>query len=167
MKRGDRRSLTHQVLSGRHHRKERKEKQKKKGKKKGAAEEPPPEEPRVKEHTNKGAVRVIACSPDGQLFATGSDDGMLRVAVLETGKVQVEVEHGAGITSLAWGPGGAKVASGCADGKLRVVDAAMGHTDFSITHDGPVLCVAWMPGDPDAPKPKAQDPDVAAHENHF
>merc|ERR1719316_1086199 len=106
-----------------------------------AAEEPP-----QKEHENKGAVRVIACSPDGELFATGSDDGMLRVMHLETGKVEAEVEHSAGVTTLAWNPASTKIATGCADGKLRMVDAKMGHTDFSITHDGPVLSVAWMHG---------------------
>lgn len=124
-----------------------KAKAKKKPKKgKGVEAAAPPEEPPVKEHSNEGAVRVIACSPDGELFATGSDDGKLRVIHWETGKVETEVEHGAGVTSLAWGPGGAKVATACADGKLRLVDAKMGHTDFCITHGAPILSVAWMPG---------------------
>ena len=70
-----------------------------------------------------GWVGAVAFHPQGELVATGCDDGKLRLIRSATGKVEREVEHGKWVFAVAFHPKGELVATGCMDGRLRLVRA--------------------------------------------
>src|SRR5262249_3396748 len=77
-------------------------------------------------HAN--AIRTIAFSPDGSLFATGSDDFSIHVwHSRDGGAVGVLTGHGGAIASLAF-PGNARILSASGDGTVRLWDLETSQT---------------------------------------
>lgn len=88
-------------------------------------------------------VRAIAWSPDGNLLASGADDGWLLIWTPD-GQVQQRISHPAGVAALAWGPSGKVLASGSGI-SVRFFDGYTG-TPLSparSAHTGQVSSLAW------------------------
>ena len=71
----------------------------------------------------KSPVGTIALSPDGKTVASGSDDGVVRLWDIDTGKVIAKwMAHSGRVWSVCWSRDGQRVVSGSADGTARVWD---------------------------------------------
>lgn len=85
----------------------------------------------------------IAISPDGKWFATGGDDGNVKVSEFPGGKV-VQTFHGANgaITALAFSPDNAKVACASADKSVSVWSS--GQQVARVETPAEVNAVVWF-----------------------
>ena len=107
----------------------------------------------VLKHDNQ--VRSIAFSPDGQMLATGSDEGT--VEDYHHGKVWVwstatgekllnhSLEHNGWVRSIAFSPDGRTLATGCEDGNATIWDISSGKEQRILPQDGSVKSVAFSP----------------------
>ena len=73
---------------------------------------------------HKSPVLSIAFSPDGEILATGSEDGTARLWNLHpdphAAKVVATLGHESPVRSVAFSPDGSTLFSGSADGKMRL-----------------------------------------------
>src|SRR5262249_36833448 len=90
-----------------------------------------------------GPVRTIAFSPDGQSFASGGDDGVVRVWDVATAAHADLRGHRSRVRMVAFSRDGKRLASAANDGEVRVWAAGAG--DRRLAHDGPVLSLALSP----------------------
>lgn len=75
----------------------------------------------------KSKVFAIAISPNGQLLASGSEDGKIRLWDLNTKKVRRTIPgHPSAVRSIAFSKDGKKLATGGMDGSARVWDVSKG-----------------------------------------
>ncbi len=58
------------------------------------------------EHAHQGAITELAWSADGQLLASGGQDGMVRVWQAGTGALLHTFLHGEAVRRLRWSPQG-------------------------------------------------------------
>jgi WD40 repeat protein len=58
-----------------------------------------------------GAVRSIACAPDGESIVCGSDEGTIRLWRFETRRMEIVCKYKGAITSVAFSPDGVCVAA--------------------------------------------------------
>ena len=73
------------------------------------------------------SVARVAVSADGRLVASGSDDGLARVADALTGATRCELGgHVGKVYALAFSPDGRRLATGGDDGTVRLHDTATG-----------------------------------------
>ena len=108
----------------------------------------------VLEH-NKSQVRSIAFSPDGQMLATGSDEGtvgdyhhgIVWAWSTATGEklFNHSLEHNGWVRSIAFSPDGRTVATGCEDGNATIWDICNGTKLYTQHHNGSVNSVAFSP----------------------
>jgi WD40 repeat protein len=74
-----------------------------------------------------GRVRSVRFSPEGQVLASCSDDGTVRLWKLSTGReLRVFEGHEAAVRSVSFSPDGRLLASASEDGTLRLWKAATG-----------------------------------------
>ena len=67
------------------------------------------------------AVREVATSPDGQRFASSSDDGFVKVWNARSGELEASIDcRGVAVWSVAFDPRGARLATGDSDGNVRI-----------------------------------------------
>jgi WD40 repeat protein len=71
-------------------------------------------------HEHRGPVSVVAFDPKGQLLATASGDGTVRIYNTRGAMLAAYEGHTADILDLAWSPDGQWLASGAADGLVAV-----------------------------------------------
>ncbi|MFM9965243.1 MAG: WD40 repeat domain-containing protein [Planctomycetaceae bacterium] len=73
------------------------------------------------------AVNAVAFSPDGELLASGHDDGSIRLWDAATGReLQQLTGHQDYVRSVSFSPDGARLASGSDDGTIRLWEVATG-----------------------------------------
>jgi WD40 repeat protein len=95
----------------------------------------------------EGPVNVVRFSPDGEVLATGSDDGTVRLWDVSGGGLREELTgHDQGVLSLAFDPQSDVLVSGSTDQTVRLWETATGAPITSIAaHAGPVWSVALDP----------------------
>jgi WD40 repeat protein len=98
---------------------------------------------------HKGPVNSAKWSPNGQLFATASDDGTVIVWNADThNKIQQLIGRGGELNALAWSPDASRLAAGANDGTLTVWNTASWAQAWSTAGHGiPINDLSWSPGD--------------------
>jgi WD40 repeat protein len=95
---------------------------------------------------HSGLVNCVAYSPAGDVFATGGEDGEIRVWDAAATQIQQFTGHVGAVRTLAWSPDGTAIASGGDDTTVRFWQVATGtQTHQLTTHSHAVRAVAWSP----------------------
>lgn len=96
---------------------------------------------------SRSSCRTIAWSPQGSIFATGHDDGTVRICEVATGNaIRLLSKHTAPVRCVAFSPDGRWIASGSDDKSIEIWDVATGNALRSlIGHVGEVRGIAISP----------------------
>ncbi|KAJ4262907.1 hypothetical protein NW762_006520 [Fusarium torreyae] len=97
----------------------------------------------LKGHSEK--VTSLVVSPNGQLLASGSQDGTVKLWLIEGVEVQHAEVHSAAINYLAFSPDNHLVASASADKTVGLWDTATGEALRLEGHSDDVLLVLFSP----------------------
>jgi WD40 repeat protein/serine/threonine protein kinase len=97
--------------------------------------------------THTKIVNTVAWSPNGDLLASGGDDGAVYVRDIELERELFRLEDlGGPITSLAWSPDGKMLAAGSEDKNIYVWEMLTGRLEKQLfKHESAVNVVAWSP----------------------
>ncbi len=91
-------------------------------------------------------VKSVVFSPNGELLATGSHSGGVRIIEVATGVVQHSIKRGDTVHSVAFSPNGQWLALGSWGRDAEIIEVATGIQKRAIRHDGgAVLSVAFSP----------------------
>ncbi|KAI9702650.1 MAG: WD domain protein [Bogoriella megaspora] len=99
-------------------------------------------------HGHKKGISMVKFSPDGQMIASASADGTVRIWNSQTGKHQQTLEgHLAGISAISWSPDSKLIASGSDDKTIRLWIVATGkqHPKILSGHHNSVFSLAFSP----------------------
>ncbi len=96
---------------------------------------------------HKGWVRKVAFSPDGQILASSSEDGTIKLWNLPSGEYQSTLyESTESVYGVTFSPDGRLLANGSNDGTIRIWDAANGNCLQVLKgHTNGVLSVDFSP----------------------
>ena len=90
---------------------------------------------------------ALAITPDGNLIATGGEDGKIEFWDANTGDLVLSISaHNSPISDLEFSPDGLRILSGGLDEALKLWDTRNGQLLLSISSkDGPIYSVAYSP----------------------
>jgi WD40 repeat protein len=92
-------------------------------------------------------VTALAFSPDGKTLVSGSDDRMVRLWDMESGKRRILEGHSQSVTATVVLPGQQTVVSAGEDGRIKLWDMATGHmlaTLFVLPGENANDAVNWL-----------------------
>jgi RNA polymerase sigma factor (sigma-70 family) len=94
-----------------------------------------------------GEPQVAAFSADGELLATGAEDGEVRLWHVAAGKGKAVLKgHKGAVNGVAFSPDGKLLASAGADGAVWLWDVGAGKAKATLEgHKGAVRCLAFAP----------------------
>jgi WD40 repeat protein len=99
---------------------------------------------------HKEQVLALAATPKGDLLASGSSDGRIKVWAMETRRelLNLGAHEPREIRSLACGPDGKTLVSGDANGAIQIWNLQKGQEIASWTgHDGAVKSLVFLPSE--------------------
>jgi hypothetical protein len=98
-------------------------------------------------HSHKGWVNSVEFSPDGNKIVSGSDDLMVRVWNVESGKQELQLKgHTLGVTSVGFSPDGEYIITGSWDETIRIWSVESGRQMIKLaSHNHSVTSVAFSP----------------------
>ena len=99
---------------------------------------------KLAEFRHKG-VKSISFSPDGNLFASGGTDNIIKVWAVATGQNIHTLTHKSWVYSVAFSPDGKTLASGSLDATLKLWDVATGTELVTIQKQSSIADVAFSP----------------------
>ncbi|HEU5380305.1 MAG TPA: hypothetical protein VFV38_33185 [Ktedonobacteraceae bacterium] len=79
------------------------------------------------EHAHQGVITALAWSPDGQMLASGGQDGMVRVWRADTGALLFTFQHDEPVQRLRWSPHGVLASTSSTSIRLWPL-ATVGHS---------------------------------------
>jgi len=104
-----------------------------------------PNQPGTVVHTHVGAVLGVAFTPDGQIVASGGEDGVLCVHNLANGSERL-FGHEGKITALAVAPAGRSIATGSSRGNVKLWDITVAPEPTEIAaRQGALYGLSWSP----------------------
>lgn len=97
-----------------------------------------------------GAVRAVAFAPDGDILASGGDDGFVRLWQVRDGKQRLALPgHQGRVSQLAFAPDGKTLAAGDGAGIVHLWDAATGRELERLSllpeYHQPIVALAYSP----------------------
>ena len=101
----------------------------------------------VVQRGHASGVNAVACSPDGELIASGGGEGVILIHRRADGRLLRALEgHTSGVMSVAFSPDGESLASGSEDKSVRLWEVKTGRALSALGgHTGAVLSVAFSP----------------------
>lgn len=101
----------------------------------------------IRTFNHSNPVKKVAISPNGELLASGTEDGNIMIWELQTGKLKTPLAaHLQAISSLAFNPDGKTLASSSHDKTIKLWNMQTGHLLNILTgHNGAVWSVAFSP----------------------
>jgi len=100
---------------------------------------------RWRAHTAR--IGSLVFSPDGNLLASGSWDGTVKLWEMASGKLLWTGRHTSQVNRVVFSPSGTLLASGGGDANLRLWEVGSGRELQTLAHPGPVSVVAWSPSE--------------------
>ncbi|KAF5672301.1 vegetative incompatibility het-E-1 [Fusarium heterosporum] len=97
----------------------------------------------LKGHSKK--ITALVVSPNGQLLVSGSEDGTIKLWLIEGVQVQSTELHSSSISDLAFSPDNHLVASATTGGAVGLWDTATGEAILLAGHTGKVTQVLFSP----------------------
>ncbi len=96
---------------------------------------------------HSSSISSVAFSSDGELLASGSADGTIKIWDVAHGQLLRTLSgQGGGVSSVAWSLDGKQLVSGSYDKILKVWDVARGELKHTLSgHEDWIYSVAWSP----------------------
>ncbi|MBC7327637.1 hypothetical protein H5T87_05940 [bacterium] len=90
-------------------------------------------------------VRTLGFSPEGNLLASGSDDGMVKLWSFPEGKEIFTLKHTDRVWFVSFSPKGNYLASGSEDGRAKIIDVKRLKLIAELRHNSGIWQIIFSP----------------------